>query len=89
MPILRGLLRFVLIWGLTGLAEPYITRGFDRLARRAPKGSFLEAMLLELSTSYSIALVRFVALALTEFIIRSSEYLFEFAAALRVRPGRR
>ena len=89
MPLLRGVLRFVLIWGLTGLAEPYLTRGFDRLARRAPKGSFLEAMLLELSTSYSLTLVRFIALALTEFIIQSTEYLLWFAAALRVRPSRR
>ena len=89
MPVLRGLLRFVLIWVLTGLAEPYITSGFDRLARRAPKGSFVEALLLELSSSYSISVVRFVAIALTEFVIQSTEFLFDFAAALRVRPARR
>ena len=55
--MVKGLLRFALIWGLSMLVTPYVNRFFDRLATRAPQGSFLADMLLELSSNYSEALV--------------------------------
>jgi len=87
MPVLRGALRVVLIWMLSGLAAPYVRRTFERLARRAPSGSFLEATLLELSTNYSAMLVNVVAELLTALTIESIDFLFTLAAALRMRPA--
>jgi hypothetical protein len=48
----------VLTWGLSMLLTPYVSRGFDRLATRAPSGSFLEDTLLELSDRYASQLVQ-------------------------------
>jgi ABC-type sulfate transport system permease component len=86
MPILRGILRVVFIWLLSGLVAPYVRRGFARLARRAPSGSFLEATLIELSTGYTATFVNVVAELLTALIVESIDFLFMLAAALRLRP---
>jgi ABC-type sulfate transport system permease component len=87
MGILRGALRVLLIWMLSGLAAPFVSRGFARLARRMPSGSFLEATLLELSTSASATLVNVLAEVLTGLAIESVEFVFALAAALRLRPA--
>ena len=87
MVIVRGVLRIVLIWFLSGFAAPYVRRAFGRLARLAPDGSFLEATLLELSTGYSAMLVNVVAELLTALTIESIDFLFMLAAALRLRPS--
>ena len=87
MPILRGALRVVLIWMLSGLAAPYVRGSFERLARLAPRGSFLEATLLELSTNYSAMVVTVLAEVLTTLTIESIDFLFMLAAALRMRPA--
>ncbi len=86
MPILRGILRVLLIWMLSGLAAPFVRRGFARLAKSMPSGSFLEATLLELSTSMSATVVNLLAELLTGLAIESVEFLFALAAALRMRP---
>ena len=87
MAILRGLLRVVLIWILSGVAAPYVSRAFARLARRAPAGSFVQAALLELSTGYSAMLVAIAAEVLAAWTIESMDFLFRLAAALRLRPA--
>ena len=87
MVILRGVLRFVLIWVLSGVAAPYVKRGFGRLAKLTPDGSLLEATLLELSAGYSAIFVTVVAELLTAATIESLDFLFMLAAALRLRPA--
>ena len=56
--MVKGLIRFALIWAISMFVTPYVNRFFDRVAARAPKDSFVEAMLLELSENYSAALIR-------------------------------
>jgi hypothetical protein len=79
-------LRFVLIWVLSGVAAPFIKRGFGRLARLAPSGSFIESTLVELSTGYSAMLVTVAAEVLSTLAVESLDFLFLLAAALRMRP---
>jgi hypothetical protein len=67
--MLKGLLRFALIWGLSMLLTPYVHRFFDRLATRAPSGSFLEDALLELSGRYSSSLVHTFGETLGELVL--------------------
>ncbi|HEY2596421.1 MAG TPA: hypothetical protein VGK33_21225 [Chloroflexota bacterium] len=55
---MKFVLRFVLIWGLSMLLTPFMTRMFGQVATRAPKGSFLEETLVEFSGRYSSELVR-------------------------------
>jgi hypothetical protein len=86
MTLLRNSLRLILIWTLSGVAAPYISRSFYRLARRAPEGSFVEAVMLQLSSSWSAMLVTFVAELLAAFGVQSVSFLFAMAAELRVRP---
>jgi hypothetical protein len=86
MVIVRGVLRLVLIWILSGVAAPFVRRGFERLARLTPDGSFLEATLLELSARSSAIFVGVLAEVLTAVTINSLDFLFMLAAALRLRP---
>lgn len=67
----KGILRFALIWGISLLLTPYVNRVFDRLAERAPKGSFLEDALLELSGRYSSSLIRTFGETLGELVLGS------------------
>lgn len=69
--MVKGLLRFALIWGLSMLLTPYVNRFFDRLAARAPQGSFAEDMLRELSSNYSASLIRSVGQTLGELVLGS------------------
>lgn len=68
---MKFVLRFALVWGLSMLLTPYVNQLFDRLATRAPKNSFLEAMLLELSDSYSTSLIRSFGEAVGELVLGS------------------
>jgi len=69
--MVKGLLRFALVTALTLLLTPYISRAFDRLANRAPQGSFLEESLLELSDRYASSLIRAFGETLGELFLDS------------------
>jgi hypothetical protein len=69
--MVKGLLRFALIWGISILLTPYLNRLFHRLAERAPDGSFVKEMLLELSESYSTTLIRSFGETLGELVLGS------------------
>jgi hypothetical protein len=69
--MLKGLLRFALIWAISMFLTPYLNRFLDRLAQRAPKNSFLEEMLLELSGRYSSTLIRSFGETLGELALGS------------------
>jgi hypothetical protein len=69
--VLKALLRFALIWGISLLITPYVNKLFNRLAERAPQGSFLEDALLELSDRYSTSLIRSFGETLGELVLGS------------------
>jgi hypothetical protein len=69
--MVKGLIRFVLIWAISLFLTPYLNRLFDRLAARAPKGSFVEEILLELSGRYSASLIRSFGETLGELVLGS------------------
>ena len=69
--MLKGLLRFVLITALTMLLAPQVSRLLDRLADRAPRGSFIEDTLLEFSDRYSTSLIRSFGEALGDLVLPS------------------
>jgi hypothetical protein len=71
--MVKGLLRFALVWGLTMLLTPHVNRLFDQLAARAPRDSFLKETLLELSERYSSALVAAFGETLGEMVLGSSK----------------
>jgi hypothetical protein len=56
--MVKGLIRFALIWAISMFLTPYVNRFLDRLAMRVPKNSFIEELLLELSSRYSTTLIR-------------------------------
>jgi hypothetical protein len=66
--MVKGLIRFAVIWGLSMLLTPYVNRLFDQLAARAPAGSFLEDLLLELSSRHSSGLIRSVGETIGELV---------------------
>ena len=47
-----------MIWAISIFLTPYLNRFFLKLAARAPKDSFVEDMLHELSDQYSTSLIR-------------------------------
>jgi hypothetical protein len=69
--MVKGLIRFALITALTMLLTPYVNRLFNQLAARAPRGSFLEDLLHELSDRYSSALTRSFGETLGELVFGS------------------
>ena len=69
--MVKALLRFALVWAISMFLTPYLNRLFDRLATRAPKGSFLEDALLELSDRYSTSLIRSFGETLGELVLGS------------------
>lgn len=69
--MVKGLLRFALITGISMLLTPYVSRLFDRLAQNAPKGSFLEDALLEFSNRYSTTLIRSFGETLGDLVLPS------------------
>ena len=71
--MVKALIRFALITALTMLVTPYVNRWLDRLAERAPKGSFLEDALLELSDRYSSSLIRSLGETVGELVLGSKK----------------
>lgn len=71
--MVKGLLRFALISGLSMLVTPYLNRFLNQLAARAPRGSFLEDLLLELSRRYSTTLIRSFGETVGELVLGSKE----------------
>ena len=71
--MVKGLLRFALVWALTMFLTPHVNRLFDQLAARAPSGSFIKDMLLELSERYSSALVAAFGETVGEMVLGSSK----------------
>ena len=71
--MLKGLLRFAVIWAISMFLTPYLNRFLDRLATRAPKDSFLEQLLLELSGRYSATLIRSFGESLGELVLGSKK----------------
>ena len=69
--MIRGLLRFAFVWALSVYLTPYISRILDRIAQRAPEGSFLEETLLELNNSYTATLIRSVGETIGELALGS------------------
>jgi hypothetical protein len=69
--VVKGLARLMLVWGLSVLLTPYVSQLFDRLATRAPSGSFLEDTLLELSDRYSSELVQTFGQTVGELVLGS------------------
>ncbi len=69
--MVKFVLRFVLIWGLSLLLTPYVSRLFDRVATRAPKGSFLEETLQELGDRYSSELIHSLGETVGELVLPS------------------
>jgi hypothetical protein len=69
--MVKALIRFALITALTMLLTPYVNRLFNQLAERAPKDSFLEDVLRELSDRYSSALTRAFGETLGELVLGS------------------
>jgi hypothetical protein len=67
--MVRTLIRFALVWGLSMLLRPYVNQAFDKLARRAPTGGVTEAILLELSSSYSASLITYFAETVGELVV--------------------
>jgi hypothetical protein len=71
--MVKGLIRFALIWGLSMLVTPYVKRFLSQVAERAPKGSFLEEMLRELSNRYATALVGALGESVGELVFGSRD----------------
>jgi hypothetical protein len=69
--MLKMLMRFALIWGISMLVAPYVNRLLDRLASTAPRGSFVEELLLELSDNYSTGLIRALGEGIGELVFGS------------------
>jgi hypothetical protein len=69
--MVKGLLRFALITAISMLLTPYVSRLFDRLADKAPRGSFLEDALLEFSNRYSTTLIRSFGETLGDLVLPS------------------
>ena len=69
--MVKGLIRFALIWAISMLLTPYLNRFLDRLASRAAKNSFLEELLLELSGRYSATLISAFGETLGELVLGS------------------
>lgn len=71
--MVKGLIRFALIMAISSLLTPYVSRFFDRLANKAPQGSFLEDALLEFSNRYSTTLIRSFGETLGDLVLPSSK----------------
>jgi hypothetical protein len=69
--MVKTLIRFALIWAISLLLTPYLNRLFDRLAEKAPQGSFLQDALLELSERYSAVLITAFGETLGELVFGS------------------
>ena len=71
--MVKGLLRFALIWALSMLVTPYLDRFLSQLATRAPKDSVLEDFLRELSGQYSASLIRSLGETVSDLVLGSKK----------------
>ena len=71
--MVKALIRFFTIWGLSIYATPYVDRFLLRLADRAPKNGFIEAMLIELSGSYSSTIIRSFGETIGDLVLGSKK----------------
>jgi hypothetical protein len=71
--MVKGLLRFALIWAISMFLTPYLNRLLLQLAARVPKNSFVEDMLVELSDQYSASLIRSLGETLGELVLGSKK----------------
>jgi hypothetical protein len=69
--MVRTILRFALISLLSMLLAPYVSRLLDRVADRAPQGSFLKDTLLEFSDRYSSTLIQTFGETLGDLVLPS------------------
>jgi hypothetical protein len=66
--MMKGPLRFALIWALSMFLTPYVERLFTRLTEMAPRNSILEEIFDDLRKQYSTTLVRSVGEGAGEFL---------------------
>ena len=71
--MVKGLLRFALIWALSMLVTPYLNRFLSQLADRAPENSLLEDFLQELSGQYSATLIRSLGETVSDLVLGSKK----------------
>jgi len=71
--MIKALIRFFAIWGLSMFATPYVDRFLLRLADRAPKNGWLEDMLIELSGQYSSTLIRSFGETIGDLVLGSKQ----------------
>jgi hypothetical protein len=71
--MVKGLLRFALIWALSMLVTPYLNRFLSQLAARAPEDSFLEDFLQELSGQYSATLIMSLGETVSDLVLGSKK----------------
>jgi len=71
--MVKTLVRFALIWGISLLLTPYVNRLFSRLAEHAPENSFLRDALLELSDRYASSLITAFGETLGELVLGSGK----------------
>ncbi len=67
--MVKGLIRFALIWALSALLAPYVARFFERVAARAPQDSVWREILDELSGRYSASLIRSLGETVGELVL--------------------
>jgi hypothetical protein len=71
--MVKGLIRFGIIYALTMLVTPYVDRWLRQLAARAPQDSFIEEVLQQLSTQYSASLIRSFGETVGELVFGSKK----------------
>ena len=69
--MLKGLVRLMLVWGLSIVLAPYVSKMFDRLAQKAPEGSLLEDSLIEIGDRHSSGLVRAFGESIGDLVLGS------------------
>jgi hypothetical protein len=69
--MIKGLIRFAVIWAISMFLTPYLNRFLLQLAAKAPRNSFLEDTLTELSDQYSSSIIRSFGETLGELVLGS------------------
>jgi hypothetical protein len=71
--MVKGLIRFAVIWAISMYLTPYLNRALLQLAAKAPKNSFVEEMLTELSDQYSSSIIRSLGETVGELFLGSKK----------------
>ncbi len=69
--MVKGLIRFALVWALSALLAPYVSRWLERVSARAPENSLARDFLDELSDQYSASLIRSFGETVGELLLGS------------------